>query len=77
VSATDRKAKAESQPLYRGIVVHQDGGGYYYREVAIPAHLVEKYAVSGAVPRHLLPQVKVAMDKFIGNPDILRRSWRT
>jgi hypothetical protein len=81
MSAADRKAreaaKSESVALYRGIVIHQEGGGYYTREVALPAYVVEKYAVDKPTPRHVPAHVHVRVERFHGDPDILRKKWRT
>lgn len=70
-------APVESGPIYRGIVVHPHKGGWLRREVAIPAHIVELYAIEERAPvADVKSNVALAMERFIANPDLLRRQWK-
>lgn len=79
MSATERKKRLEqasSEPVYRGILVRPDAkGGWYHREVAIPASIVEQYAEEpGHPPNYKAPVVDRIM-RWLGNPDLIRKGW--
>jgi hypothetical protein len=82
MSAATRHARAagtepiKSGKLYRGLMLTTGPkGGWVYREVCLPAHIAEAYAVDKPRPPHLKPQIEVAMEKWLGNPDLLRMDW--